>query len=79
MTAIHEFADPIPVDTPFGEGLALFVEVTGHDYYWTIALNVDGALVTLRQAEIKMHRNFTLGVGMDHAAMSGILAASKAK
>jgi hypothetical protein len=36
---IHEFREPIEVDTPLGRGLAFFVHATAHDNHWTVALN----------------------------------------
>lgn len=59
--SVHEFETPIPVDTPLGKGLAIFVEPDNHDAYWTVALIETRALVTFRQQQLRIGRSYTYG------------------
>lgn len=70
---IHEFAEPIPVRTKLGEGLALFLEATRHDYYWTVVLIDSGAFLTLRQSEILAVPNFSLGILADEKRVAAAI------
>lgn len=71
---IHEFADPIKVITPLGRGRALFMEVSAHDYYWTVALD-NCAIVTFPQDKITIHRSYTHGRDITDDQMMAIINA----
>jgi hypothetical protein len=73
--AILEFSDPIPVKTPVGNGYALFVETSGHDHYWTCALD-NGAIVTMTQDRVRVARCYERRRGLDDSEMRSILAAA---
>jgi hypothetical protein len=66
---IHELANPFKVDTPLGRALALFVESTTTDNYWTCVILDNGAIVTFTQDKIRMARAYTLGVDFTHGDM----------
>jgi hypothetical protein len=70
---IHEFADQIPVVTALGKGHALFVETTSNDHFWTIALDDNGAIVTLRQQKVFLKRSYSRGCGLGDAEMRAIV------
>ena len=70
---IHEFYEPIPVDTPRGSGRALFVERTPHDYYWTVAIDENQAIVTFCQNKLRICRSYTHERGIDDLQMREII------
>lgn len=70
---IHEFYEPIEVETPLGKGRALFVERTPHDYFWTVALSDSQALVTFCQNKLRICRSYTHGRGISAAQMKKII------
>lgn len=59
--SFHEFVNPIPVVTPVGRGMALFIETDPHDHYWTVALTESRAFVTFRQKQLRINRTYTYG------------------
>lgn len=69
---IHEFRDPIPMETPLGKGYALFVEAAAHDQYWTVALE-NGALVTFTQDKLRISRDYTHHRGISDEEMKRII------
>ncbi len=71
--AFHEFHEPIPVETPLGNGRAILVERTPHDYFWTVAMDDSQALVTFCQNKIRMRRSYTHERGIDDAQMREII------
>jgi hypothetical protein len=71
---IHEFREPIEVDTPLGRGLAFFVHITAHDNHWTVALNESKAFVTFTQNRLRATNSYSQGRGIDDAKMRQIIA-----
>jgi hypothetical protein len=75
---------PLPMDTPKGGGLAYFVIDYGPeaDLQWVIFLDEDGACWTVRNTEVRMQANWTMGrARTEHEAPSsnrGIEAPSPA-
>jgi hypothetical protein len=69
---IHEFREPIRVDTPLGRGYALFVEACAHDYYWTVGMD-NGALVTFTQDRLRIARSYTYRRGINDEEMAQII------
>jgi hypothetical protein len=69
---IHEFREPIRVDTPLGRGYALFVEACAHDYWWTVAMD-NGALVTFTQDRVKLARSYSYRRAMTSDEMAEII------
>lgn len=61
---IHEFNSPIPVVTPLGEGMALYVTSGGQfeDDCWCVALKEDGQVRHFISAQIKIWHNETYGI-----------------
>lgn len=53
---------PIPVSTPRGDGLAIFLRDYGieHDDYWTVVLS-NGEFWTFNNREIRADKNYTIG------------------
>jgi hypothetical protein len=72
--SIHEFADPIPVDTPLGRADALFVEASGHEQYWTCVIYETRAIVSFKQRYLKLAPNYTAQRGQSHDEMKRITA-----
>lgn len=70
---IHEFADPIEVETPLGRGHAIFVESAPHDYYWTVVMRDNQAIVTFCQNKLRFHRSYTHERGIDDERMKDII------
>jgi hypothetical protein len=54
---------PLPMDTPKGGGLAYFVIDYGPeaDLQWVVFLDEDGACWTVRNTEVRMQANWTMG------------------
>lgn len=61
---IHEFSNPIPVVTPIGDGLAIYVSTGGtfEDDCWCVALKEDGQVRHFISAQIKVWHNGTYGI-----------------
>jgi hypothetical protein len=74
-----QLTEPIECSTPLGRGWALFLESTTADNFWTVALNSNGALITLRQKYVKATRNFTLGRNFPVSEMRKIIDSDEAK
>lgn len=72
--SVFEFDDPIPVETPLGDGFALFVETSAHDNWWTVAISETCALVTFEQARIRIHKSYTHCRGITDEVMKKITA-----
>jgi hypothetical protein len=69
---IHEFEDPIAVETPLGKGLAIFVETVPHDAYWTVVIIETRAIVTFKQKKIRFGRSYSHELGIDNDQMKEI-------
>lgn len=69
---IHEFKEPIPVNTPLGKGYGILIETGWYDTYWTVLL-LNGAFVTFPQSKVKAQRNYTLGLNMSDDDMKKVL------
>jgi hypothetical protein len=54
---------PIPLDTPFGSGLATFLIDQGieHDLIWVVFLDENGECWSFRNREIRAQKNITMG------------------
>lgn len=70
---IHEFREPIEVDTPLGRGQAFFVHITAHDNHWTVALHDSNAFVTLHQDKIRATNSYSAGRGLNDERMREII------
>ena len=69
-----EFHEPIEVEiTNLGKGRALFVERTPHDYFWTIAMDDNQALVTVTQNRLRICRSYTHRRGISDEQMREII------
>lgn len=69
---IHEFEDPILVETPLGKAHALFVDTSPHENWWTVAIQETCALVTYSQDQIRIHKSYTHRRGITNAQMKEI-------
>jgi hypothetical protein len=69
---IIQLKELIPMKTPIGDGYAIMFEGDGHDHYWTIALD-NGAIVTLRQDQVRIANSYTHLRGINHAQMKKIV------
>jgi hypothetical protein len=60
---ILQLNPPLPMDTPKGGGLAYFVIDYGPeaDLQWVVFLDEDGACWTVRNTEVRMQYNWTMG------------------
>lgn len=61
---IHEFKHPIPVITPLGEGMAIYVTSGGvfEDDIWAVALMDGGQVRHFISSDIKVWQNGTYGI-----------------
>lgn len=61
---IHEFRNPIPVITPLGEGMAIYVRDGGtfENDIWCIVLN-DGTVRHMRIDQLRIYPNATFDIG----------------
>lgn len=59
-----EFRNPIPVVTPLGDGMAVYVTSSGtfDDDCWTVALCEDGQVRHFVSSQIKLWNNPTFGI-----------------
>lgn len=71
--SFHEFYEPIPVETPLGSGRALLVERTPQDYWWTVAIDENQALVTFPQNKLRICRSYTHERGISDERMREII------
>ena len=53
----------IPVHTPKGDGYAFLVidYSQEHHLYWTVALDIDGAIWTFPNKDVLFQKNFSIG------------------
>jgi len=72
LSSFHEFHEPIPVITPLGDGRAILIERTPHDYWWTVVLE-NGAVVTMMQSKIRVCRSYTHERGVSDEQMRDII------
>ena len=72
MSDILQLA-PIEMSTPLGKGWAIIFETNPSDNFWTVVLNHNGALVTFRQKEVRVVRNYTYGRNMTTEQMEQIV------
>lgn len=63
----------ISVETPLGHGYAMIFESGEYDNHWTVALD-NGAVVTFRQKQIRIARDYTHGRGISDAEMKKIVS-----
>lgn len=59
-----EFRNPIPVITPLGSGMAIYVTSSGtfEDDCWTVALMNDGQVRHFISSDVKLWKNGTFGI-----------------
>lgn len=72
MADLHELRELIPVDTPLGDGYAIFIEAAEYDTYWTVVLS-NQAVVTFTQEQIRVSRSYTHRRGISDAQMKKII------
>lgn len=60
----HEFKNPIPVVTPIGNGMAIYVTPGGsfEDDCWCVAMSEDGQIRHFISSQIKVWHNETYGI-----------------
>lgn len=66
---IIQLHEPLSVETPLGDGYAVFVEAGGEDQWWTVLLSESRAFVTVRQSQIRGTRSYTHSRDMTHIEM----------
>jgi hypothetical protein len=61
---IHEFAHPIPVVTPLGDGMAIYVRDSGtfDDDIWCVTLKDGGQVKHFLSKDIKIYTNGTFSI-----------------
>ena len=57
---MHEFNTLWEVETPQGWGHAILIETTPTNQYWTVILAETRAIVTFRQDQLRITRNYTM-------------------
>jgi hypothetical protein len=64
MTAIHEIQQGIYVDTPHGEGIALFIIDYGPQIntIWVVANREDGKIRHYDSNDVTLTKNYTLKI-----------------
>lgn len=68
-----ELDNKLEVETPLGRGKAILVETSDYDTFWTVVLDDTCAIVTFRQHQLKVVRNYGMGWGMGDADMMEVL------
>ena len=63
---LHELEGIIDIDTPHGRGRAVFFDTGGNDSdpLWYVAMPT-GAVICIRNREIRLAPNWTLGIRRD--------------
>jgi len=74
---MHELEDKLEVETPLGRGKAILVSESDYDTFWTVVLDDSCAIVTFRQHELKVVRNYGMGWGMSVRELEAVIKASK--
>ena len=61
---IHEFKQPIFVNTPLGEGIALLFIDYGYleNTVWVVSLSNDGQIKHFNSEQVKLCKNYTYGI-----------------
>jgi hypothetical protein len=61
---IHEFNNPIPILTPLGDALAIYVKSNGHfeDDEWCCAMCEDGQVRHFLSHQVKVWHNATYSI-----------------
>jgi hypothetical protein len=64
---IHEFANPMPVITPLGDGYAIYMRDGGtfENDIWTVVLEKEGRVLHFRTDQLKMYKNATFDITND--------------
>lgn len=70
---MFELRVPIPVVTPQGDGVAVFIETDHIDQRWTVVMVATGAVITFPQSKIRVMRNYSLGIAADDAWLRNVL------
>ncbi len=62
---IHEFRSPVPVETPLGDGFAIYVRDGGtfENDVWCVALEVDRRILHFRSDQLRVAQNLTFDLG----------------
>lgn len=71
MSAI-QLSEMISVETELGHGYAMIFETGEHDNHWTVALD-NGAIVTFRQDQVRVSRDYTHGRGISGRQMKQLI------
>jgi hypothetical protein len=67
-----QLSEMISVETPLGHGYAMIFESGEHDNFWTVAMD-NGAIVTFRQDQVRVSRDYTHGRGISDRQMRKII------
>lgn len=70
--SFYEFQQSKRIKTPLGMGYVWFVETEHDDNWYTICLD-NGAIVTFKQSQIRIARNYTLNRGIINEEMKVII------
>lgn len=76
---MHELQNMLEVETPMGWGHAILVESANHDTLWTVVLADTLAIVTFKQNQLKVCRNYSNGWNFPDAELLKVLKAWKAQ
>lgn len=69
---IIQLNEMISVETKIGHGYAMIFETGEHDNFWTVAMD-NGAVVTFRQDQIRISRDYSHGRGISNREMRKII------
>ena len=72
---IHEFANPIPVITPKGEGYAIYVRDSGtfENDVWCVALRNGGQLLHFNTGQLQMCVNATFDISQPRRNLQDLM------
>jgi hypothetical protein len=70
--SMMQLDEMISVETSLGHGYAIIFESGEHDNHWTVVLD-NGAIVTFRQDQIRVSRDYTHGRGISDREMRKII------
>lgn len=74
--SLLELESLLEVETPLGRGKAFLIESSDHDYFWTVVLDDSCAIITFRQHQLKVVRNYSYGWGITDTEMGEIIEQS---
>ena len=79
MSKPIELNERIEMDTPQGRGYAIIFESDNDENFWTVILSESRAIVTFKQREVRIARNYTWGQDFSHEDMQNILSRPSSK